>query len=107
MNIINLTPHDINIFDENNNEIIIESSGIIARCDVKREEIKRINNIRVNKSVFGQVNDLPKKVENTIYIVSRIVAEAAIKDRDDLYFVDETIRNDKGQIIGCKSLAQI
>jgi len=104
--IINLTPHPIIIIKENGEKIILEKCNNPARCDSFRVKVCEINGISVNKVCFGQIYNLPEKRENTIYIVSRIIAEAA-KDRDDLYIVDETIRDENGNIIGCKSLAKI
>lgn len=44
---------------------------------------------------------------DTIYVVSAIVAQAVSGKRDDVYVVDETIRNEQGQIVGCNALAKI
>jgi len=42
---------------------------------------------------------------NTYYIVSLPVAQAA--RRSDILAVGETVRDDKGQVIGAKSLAVV
>ena len=109
MKVINLTPHDIKLISCGG-ETIIEASGIIARCTEKREVIRTIaiNGIEANitKTVFGDVENLPKQRSDTIYIVSRLVAVAEIK-RGDLYFPDQLVRDDKGNIVGCTSLSQI
>ena len=42
----------------------------------------------------------------THYIVSRIVAEI-MRNRKDLILANETVRDDKGQIIGCKSFSRL
>ena len=55
---------------------------------------------------FNEVEGLPEPQENTIYIVSALVAGAA-KDRDDLVIPNDIVRDDKGNIIGCKNLARI
>lgn len=104
--IINATPHAINIMDNGNNVIqTLEPSGICPRCSVERETVNSINGIPVNRSVFGDVVGLPDYKEGTIYIVSRVVAEAA--KRPDLYIVDDAVRDDAGRIIGCRALATI
>lgn len=62
--------------------------------------------ININRVTVGKVYNLPEPRDGVLYLVSRQVAEAC-PQRQDLVIVDETIRNDKGQIIGAKSLARI
>lgn len=106
MKIINLTPHTINVLDGNNNQIASFPSCGIARAAQSREQVDTICGIPVNKTVFGEVQDLPDPEDGTIYIVSVLTAQAA-PDRKDLYIVDDAVRNEQGQIIGCRALAQI
>lgn len=106
MTIMNCTPHAINIMDSEGKEILtLEPSGICPRCSVERKKVGDINGIPINKSVFGDVYDLPSPQPDTIYIVSRMVAEAA--RREDLYIVDDAVRDENGRIIGCRSLASV
>ena len=110
-NIVNLTPHDVVVYDENGENILqtIPSSGM-ARVEQKSEKFAEINGIPVNKTSYGVVENLPDKKEGTIYIVSLLTAQA-IKEqepnRKDIYIVDEIVRNEKGQILGCKAFARI
>lgn len=106
MTIMNCTPHAINIMDSEGKEILtLEPSGICPRCSVERKKVGDINGIPINKSVFGDVYDLPSPQPDTIYIVSRVVAEAA--RREDLYIVDDAVRDENGKIIGCRALASV
>ena len=106
MTIMNCTPHTINIMDSEGKEILtLEPSGICPRCSVERKKVGNINGIPINKSVFGDVYDLPSPQPDTIYIVSRVVAEAA--RREDLYIVDDAVRDENGRIIGCRALASV
>lgn len=106
MTIVNCTPHPINIMDSEGKEILtLEPSGICPRCSVERKKVGDINGIPINKSVFGDVYDLPSPQPDTIYIVSRVVAEAA--RREDLYIVDDAVRDENGRIIGCRALASV
>ena len=106
--IINLTPHDVNIYEGNELLMTIQASGIVARVDVTTNILAgKINNtIPVSKSCFGEIKGLPNQEEDTIYIVSRMIAERA-KDRDDLYITNGSVRDENGHIIGCTSLTQI
>lgn len=105
--IVNLTPHAVTFYAQDGKTIIntIPSSGI-ARAVQTRKPINNINGIPVSKTGYGAVEGLPDKQDNTIFIVSVLTAQAA-KGRDDLYIVDDLIRDDAGCILGCKALAQI
>lgn len=100
-NIINLTPHAIVLCGKT-----IEPSGL-ARCETSSIKISEVNGITVNQRSFGEVYGLPKPEEDTYYIVSSIVAQAVRGLRNDCLIVDETIRDEAGRIVGCKSLAKI
>lgn len=111
MQIVNCTPHEINIFDESETVIIssIPPSGIIPRCETIEchEETILFNgfDINIESSSMTNVIDLPEARDNTLFIVSRVVAENS--NRQDLIIPNKTVRNGKGQIIGCKSFAKI
>jgi hypothetical protein len=101
MNILNLTPHEITLCGKK-----LPSSGV-ARVAQTTQQVAEINGIPVNKLSFGQVMGLPEERKDTIYIVSRIVAEAVKGQRNDVFIVDKTVRNEQGQIVGCEALAKI
>ena len=103
--IINLTPHAVNIVDKEGKIIkIFEPAGIVARCTQSTKIVGNIEDIPISQSVFGEVIDLPSQEKNTFFIVSRLVLSAC-KDRDDLLVPNELVRDENGNIIGCKSLA--
>lgn len=105
--VINLTPHDVTFFTKTDlsEKIVFNASGINARCKQTNQYNTTINgNIRLTETVFGEIEDLPDPQENTFYIVSRIVREAA-KERNDLLVPNEIVRNEDNQIIGCLSFA--
>ena len=107
MEIVNLTPHDV-VLVVGEKKIVFPPSGIVARCKTIKQTVGIIevngNNVMVNKSIFGEVENLPQQKPDTMYIVSSLVAQAA-KDRDDLIIPDDTVRDDKGVIVGCKAFA--
>lgn len=111
MEIVNLTPHAITIIGENKN-LVIEPSGIVTRIGSYTKTVGLLIaenqgpfEIPVTVTKYDEVENLPEPVNDTIYIVSAMVANA-IK-RHDLYIPNETVRDDKGRIIGCKSLGRI
>ena len=106
--IINLTPHDINIVN-NAGEVIITypPMGVIPRLrEILRDYGDLLTNvypIPVEIVSYGETLNLPDQELNTYLIVSKMIADANLK-RTDLLFPGELVRNDKGQIIGCKTL---
>ena len=104
--VINLTPHGVTLFTKTNlsESRQFPASGTVARCKQTNECNTVINGIRLTETVFGEIEDLPDPQENTFYIVSRIIREAA-KGRDDLWVPNEIVRNEDNQIIGCLSFA--
>src|SRR5690554_5215101 len=109
INVVNCTPHDVNLVTEKGS-ITFPRSGIIPRLTESQKKINSVNSngieIDIIAKSFLEPEGLPEPKEGTIYIVSALVAGAA-KDRDDLVIPNDIIRDDKGNIIGCKNLAKI
>ena len=112
MNIINLTPHPLNLMPEGSDgpTVTIPPSGIVARCATSRVQVGTVTvdgiAIPVNRTQFGEVTGLPDPQPDTIYIVSAVVAQA-VPNRPDVFIVDDTVRDEQGRIIGAKALAHI
>jgi len=107
-NIVNLTPHAIDIVDDNGNPFVsIPASGQLARVTTQTVRTgESFNGIPVSRTTHGEVENLPDRQENTIYIVSLAVA-LEVPEREDVFIPNESIRNDKGQVAGCKSLGHV
>lgn len=105
MTILNYTPHEIRLMRERDILVLLPSGN--ARCEFKQELIDRIEDIDVYRNTFGDVYNLPDPQPDTIYIVSSIVAEKLKHDRDDLYVTNGLVRDSRGAILGCTSLARI
>ena len=97
----NYTPHTVTINGKD-----YPSEGI-ARCTSEIKIVDNLEGIDITETTFGEVFGLPETEEGTFYIVSRIVAEAVKGKREDCFIVSETIRDEEGRIIGCKSLGRI
>ena len=109
--LINLTPHAIIMMDDNENILlVIEPSGDVARVSVRTERTETLAmdgiEIPVSKSVYGEVEGLPEAKDGVIYIVSSLVAQR-VPERKDVFIPNESVRDEKGRIIGCKSLGRI
>ena len=109
--IVNLTPHKIT-FVTDKGDLIVKPSGSVARVSSETKETGCIYvsnfglRIPLTTTVFGQVENLPEPEEGVIYVVSSLVA-GRVPERHDVYIPNESIRDDKGRIIGCKSLGHI
>ena len=104
---INLTPHAINFVTEEGTPLLtVEPSGTIARVSCKTMVIGKEDGIPITTNVYGEVEGLPDPEDDTILIVSALVA-GRVPHRTDVYIPNEAVRDDKGRIIGCKSLGQI
>jgi len=108
MRIRNFTPHTVNLVEQDGRELLSFESEGIARCSVDTEAFGYViaeNGLTIDltRSVMGNVEGLPKEQEDTLLIVSRVVAEAVKGVRSDCVIPNESVRNDKGQIVGCMS----
>lgn len=112
MNIVNLTPHALNFMPQGPDGpvVTIPPSGQVARCVVNRVQVDTVTvngiTVPVNQTRFGEVSNLPDTRPNTIYVVSALVAKA-VPDRQDVFIVDDAVRDDQGCIIGARALAHI
>ena len=112
MRIVNLTPHALNLMPAGPTGpvVTIPPSGQVARCATSRVQVDTITVdgivVPVNQTRFGEVSDLPDPQPDTIFVVSALVAQA-VPDRQDVFIVDDAVRDEQGRIIGCRALAHI
>jgi hypothetical protein len=103
---INLTPHAINIVGFNGEVTTIPPSGKVARVKSTQTLAGNKAGIPLYFVEFGAVEDLPN--ESAIpfgveYIVSGMV-RAACPNRRDLASPGDLVRDDKGNVVGCRGL---
>ena len=104
MELVNLTPHDINLINEAGEPVLVKASGMLARCKVTTEKVGTINGIKVNVSHFGDIEGLPAPEAGKVYIVSAMILTALHGERSDVLGVSEYIRDEEGKIVGAKAL---
>ena len=106
MKLKNFTPHNVVIVMNESTKIAIPSDGIARVTETKTATPSiDVDGVIVEtfKSSFGEVENLPPQEDGVMVIVSAMVASAA-KGRDDLLVPGELVRDNDGNIIGCKSL---
>ena len=128
MEIINLTPHDINFYEEEHTQKIkgcyyiipgalpyhtIPASGITARAAQTEDNLPAIdcNGVRVPllQMTYGDPVNLPEPENGKAYVVSALTvaaAKAAGRSTSDLYVVARTVRNEVGAVIGACALSK-
>jgi hypothetical protein len=112
LNIVNLTPHALNLMPEGPDGpvVTIPPSGLVARCAVDRVQVDTVTvdgiSVPVNQTWFGEVSDLPEPQPDTIFVVSTLVAQA-VPDYQDVFIVDDVVRDEQGRIIGARALAHV
>ncbi len=123
MNLINLTPHRIDIHDDDlgRTHLISLSAGSVepARVAVAKERESTAlvpvdytddgsvsqAAIPVFKAAYGELQNLPEPREGYIYVVSMLVHQAALElGRTDTTYPGEPIRDENGVITGCIGL---
>ncbi|WP_155272718.1 hypothetical protein [Bordetella hinzii] len=101
----NLTPHDITIFNVNNEPVLYEKSGYIARVAVNRTKVNELNGIDVFATTYGDINVSDEFVNepNTIYIVSAMV-KSHPNCPSNFFGLGDQVRDGAGKPIGAKGL---
>ena len=104
----NLTPHEVVLVGEDGKVIKTFPSEGLVRLSQTTERVGSVVvegvEIPLSSTKFGEVEGLPPQKEGTIYIVSSLVCQAC-PDRPDLFIPNETVRDKKGRIVGCRSLS--
>ena len=80
------------------------NSGLI-RLKATTVADEPIAGIPTSRTVFGEPEGLPAYQEDTYYIVSQLV-KSALPERADLLVPAEVVRDESGNIIGCRSLGR-
>ena len=118
MELINMTPHPISICNADGKTIReIPPSGWELRLEAKTQPSGNIGGIPITKTVFGEPQSVQGKSfagqvdpwadkDGKMFIVSQMVKSAFVgkADYNRLLVPAEVLRDEKGQIIGCKSL---
>ena len=110
MEIVNLTPHEVKVLDDDDNVIATFPSVGVARARQHDVPASEIESIPVVKTEFGEVSGLPEPTGGVVFIVSRITVEAAQaqgRSTDDLLVTSGAVRDSQGRIVGCRAFARL
>ena len=105
-NIVNLTPHDVRILNEEGATIVIPPSGKVARLKVTSKKQAAIKGIPVSLSIDEGVTNVPDAIDGTVFITSSVVAKHL--RRIDVLSPDTTdagvLRDGDGRVFAVKRL---
>jgi hypothetical protein len=105
---VNLTPHDVTVVSGGKIKKYIRD-GTVARVTETVTLAFSIDDCDINDVVFGEVVGLPAPTDGVCFIVSAMVKEAVKKSgsgRNDCVSPGNLIRDEKGEVIGCKGFAR-
>ena len=110
-NLINLTPHTINLVTEDGTQLLsLESQGV-ARAASTTEAVGYLQvggaAVPQTHTTFGEVEGLPDPTSGVGYIVSNMIISALAQQgirRTDLFTPGLQVRDEQGRVIGCRSL---
>lgn len=101
---VNLTPHDVRIVGVRYlDHITIPASGKVARVASTSTLVGEYEGIPMMRSTLGEVEGLPAPRDGVIYVVSALV-RSAVPHREDVASPGDLVRDERGNVIGCRGL---
>jgi hypothetical protein len=113
LKLVNLTPHEIVVYQGDNVVLRIPPSGRVARVVAKEEIVGVVNGVPLVRTVYGEIQGLPDPQPGTIYIVSLLVLQALQGRRNDVVAPNTgptplgAVRDAQGRIIGVRSFVTL
>jgi DNA polymerase-3 subunit gamma/tau len=102
--IVNLTPHPLNLRRVDGEVLTVPPSGTVARVAETREQLGQLAGLSVTRASYGAVENLPAPQAGKIYVVSALVL-AAVPGRPDVFAPGPAIRDSEGKIVGAEGLS--
>ena len=97
--IINMTPHSVVIVDGPT----LAPSGQVARVSATSVPVGEVDGVKIVRTTFGEVVGLPESKEGVFLVVSALV-RGALPSRTDLLSPGDLVRDEKGNVVGCRNL---
>ena len=104
MKIVNKTPHAVLILNDDDTvrRVFPKSNGMI-RLEEITTDVGSIDGIPISSTTWGEAQDTPDEDLGVYYIVSQLVKNA-LPERGDLLVPKGVVRDQEGNIIGCRRL---
>lgn len=115
MELINLTPHKVVIWEINDHGqgfAEYPSQGVARVIEKKSEENNLASYsgmVKTHRVSYTNVENLPDPTPGVGYIVSIITAQACARmgRTQDIFYPGDLLRDENGKIVGCGALYQI
>jgi hypothetical protein len=105
--IVNMTPHTVNVFENGKQVLVIEPSGEIIRLEESRDTVSSVNGVSVYHQSYADVNGtLPDVQTGVVYIVSMKIA-TAVPERTDFVCPGRIVLDGDGNRLGCDGLSSV
>lgn len=107
---INLTPHDVVIYQGDRIVETVAPSGTVARLGESAEPYAAVDGVDYHRVILGEPVGLPEPAAGTMLIVSMPMLMALAASgihRPDVVYPYGQVRDASGRIIGCRSLATL
>jgi hypothetical protein len=108
--LVNLTPHDVTVYDGDQIVMTVRPSGTVARLAETATPDGVVAGVPGTVVTLGAIEGLPAPDGETTYVVSMPLLMGALAsgvDRADLVYPYGQVRDGQGRIIGCRSLARL
>ena len=116
MPFVNLTPHEITIYDQTKSEVVLRvaPSGQPLRIPMEMGEVAVCDGVPIRSTAYLAAFELPTPEADTVFIVSNVVL-AALRDhgldRTDFAAPDNSpfgaVRDGQGNLLGVTGLQQL
>lgn len=108
--VVNLTPHAINFVSHAGEHVSLPPAGTVARVETSESSDGVVDvegcEIEVGRILDLGVVGLPPEDGEAMFVVSRVVAQAA-PERRDLLFPLDLLRDESGTVMGCRRLGRL
>ncbi len=110
--LVNLTPHDVTIWDGDREVLAIPPSGTVARLAEEIRSRRTAAGIPIVEVGLGAA-ELPAPRPGVVHIVSRALAmtmrawDQADRTSADLVYPYDQVRDSTGRVVGCRALATL
>lgn len=101
--VLNLTPHALNIHSLDGSVKTLPPSGQVARCSSTTTQVGEFDGLPLFSTTFGDVVGLPDPQDGVLMVVSALVRQA-VPHRKDVVSPGELVRDADGNPVGCKGL---
>lgn len=110
MKVVNLTPYEVTVYDDDDVVIKTYPSEGLARASHVNTPVDNVDGVLVVSTSYGEVTGLPEPAEGMVYIVSAITLNAAKahgRTTKDLLVTSDPVYDDEGRVIGCRAFARV